>query len=146
MNTISKKVIALSLILLAFSLNSCAELFDCVASARPDIHGKNLATGTVGGNYNDFLDSDVTNDPNDNAYDYYYSVSGTIPPGMTYNQQGRKLYFSGIPSQAGSYTFRVHLKIDYPDSYDPNQGFFEDGNRICFGDDSTSKEFTISIQ
>lgn len=146
MKNIIRKMYVLLFASSAFLMFGCAELFDCVASARPDIHGKILATGTVGGNYNDFLDSDVTNDPNDNAYDYYYSVSGTIPPGMTYHQQGRKLFFSGIPSQAGSYTFRVHLKIDYPDSYDPNQGFFEDGNRICFGDDSTTKEFTIIIQ
>lgn len=146
MKNILRKIYLLFFAASAFLLFSCAELFDCIASARPDIHSKNLATGTVGNNYNDFIDSDVTNDPNDNAYDYYYSITGTIPPGMTYNQQGRKIYFSGIPSQAGNFTFSVRLTVNPPDSYDPNQGLFTDGNRICFGDDTTTKEFTIVIQ
>ena len=146
MKNITRKIYVLLFASSGLLLFGCAELFDCVASARPDIHSKSLLVGTVGNNYNDFIDSDVTNDPNDNAYDYYFSVTGNLPTGMTYHEQGRKVYFTGIPTQAGSFTFRVRLTVDPPDSYDPNQGLFEDGNRICFGDDTTTKEFTIVIQ
>lgn len=146
MKNITRRIYVLLFTFSAFLLFGCAELFDCIASARPNIHGKNLATGTVGNNYTDFIDSDITNETDDNAYDYFFSVIGNLPTGMTYHEQGRKIYFTGIPTQAGSFTFKVRLTVDPPDYYDPNQGLFEDGNRICFGDDTTTKEFTIVIQ
>lgn len=127
----------------AFLLSGCAELFDCIASARPNIHSKTFATGTVGGSYTDFLESDITNEPHDNEYDYFYSVSGNVPPGMTYHQQGRKLFFTGFPTVAGSYTFKVTLDVDAPSDYSDDP--WEDGNRICFEDDNVTKEFTIII-
>jgi len=146
MKNIVRRMYVLFFISSAFLLFGCAELFDCVASARPDIHSKNLNIGTFGTSYNDFIDSDITNETNDNAYDYFYAVSGNFPPGMTYNEQGRKLFFNGYPTQTGSYTFTVRLTVDPPYYYDQNQGFYEDGNRICFGNDTTTKEFTIVIQ
>lgn len=146
MKNIVRKIYLLVFAAIGFLLFSCAELIDCIASARPDIHPKSLATGTVGNSYNDYIDSDVTNDPNDNAYEYYFSVTGNIPIGMTYHQQGRKIYFTGIPSQAGSYTFRVRLTVNPPDSYGSNYGYYQSGNRICLDDDTTTKEFTIVIQ
>lgn len=146
MKNIIRRITLLVFVSSVFLLFGCAELFDCVASARPDIHSKNLNIGTVGNTYTDFIDSDITNETDDDAYDYFYSVSGNLPPGLNYHQQGRKLFFTGYPSQAGSFTFEVRLTVDPPDYYDPNQGLFEDGNRICFGNDTTSKEFTIIIQ
>ncbi len=137
---------ALLCILLSLTMSGCSELLDCVASARPDIHSKTLVNGTVGHPYSDFIDSDVTNDPNDNAYDYYFSVNGNLPPGMTYHEQGRKVYFTGTPTQAGSFTFEVKLTVDPPDNYNLDGGFWNDGNRICFGNDTTKKQFTIVIQ
>lgn len=139
-------IYVLLLSMTSFLVISCSELIDCVASARPNIHSKILQRGYVGNVYTDFIDSDITNDSNDNDYDYYFSISGNVPPGLTYNQQGRKVFFTGYPSQAGSYTFRVKLTVDFPEYYDPNQGIFEDSNRICFGDDTTTKEFTIIIE
>lgn len=130
----------------AFMLFGCAELIDCVARARPNLHSKNLAVGTVGGNYTDFLEADVTNDPDDGAYDYFFSVDGDLPIGMTYHEQGRKVFFTGIPTVAGSYTFKVRLTVDPPNYYDDNHGFWDDNNRICFEDDTITKEFTIVIQ
>lgn len=130
----------------AFLLFGCAELIDCVASARPDLHSKTLSVGTIGHGYSDFIEADITNEPDDNAYDYFFTVDGNLPPGMMYHEQGRRVYFSGNPTQAGSYAFKVRLTVDPPDYYDPNQGFWEDGNRICFGNDTTTKEFTIVIQ
>lgn len=127
----------------AFLLFGCAELIDCVASARPDLHSKNLNTGTVGLNYNDFLEADITNEPNDNAYDYFFQVDGNLPVGMTYHEQGRKIYFTGIPTAEGSYAFDVRLTVDPPNYEDYG---WNGGNRICFGDDTTTKSFTIVIQ
>jgi len=139
-------IYAILCFMLSLTLSGCSELMDCVASARPNIHSKTLQMGHVGINYDDFIQADVTNDPNDDNYDYYFSVSGNLPPGMTYREHGRKVYFSGVPTQSGIYTFKVELTVDPEYDYFENEGFFEDGNHICFDDDTTTKEFTIEVQ
>lgn len=138
-----RKIYVLLFAAIGFLMTGCAELIDCVASARPDIHSKSLINGTVGRAYSDFIEADITNEPNDNDYDYFFSVDGNFPPGMFYHEQGRKVYFTGIPSTAGTYTFSVRLTVDPPNYEDYG---WNGGNRICFGDDTTTKEFTIVIQ
>lgn len=136
--------IILSVLFLFF--NSCSELIDCIASTKPELNSKLLPSGYTNQNYSNFITASVKNDPNDDDYDYHFSISGNYPPGMTYFEQGRRLYFSGKANQAGTYTFKVTVTIDYPEYYDPDQGFWEDNNRICFGNDTTSKDYMITIQ
>lgn len=127
----------------ALLLSGCSELIDCVASARPNLHSKNLYNGSVGLNYSDFIEADITNEPDDNAYDYFFQVDGNLPVGLTYHEQGRRVYFTGVPTVAGTYTFNVRLTVDPPNYEDWG---WNGGNRICFGDDTTNKEYTITIQ
>lgn len=141
-----KTILKIFVVLFASSallLSGCSELIDCVASARPNLHSKTLYNGTVGSNYSDFLEADITNEPDDNAYDYFFQVDGDLPMGLTYHEQGRKLFFSGVPTVAGIYTFKVRLTVDPPNYEDYG---WSGGNRICFGDDTITKEFTITIQ
>ena len=121
----------------AFLLVGCAELIDCIAPAKPNLHSKNLFNGSIGLTYNEFIEADVANDPNDNDYDYFFSVDNQLPPGMTYVEQGRKVYFTGTPTQAGTFTFKVRLTINPKNYYE---------SRICFGDDTTTKEYKIVIR
>lgn len=143
MKNILHKISLVLLVSSALLVSSCAELFDCIAKAQPDIHSKVMKTGFVGTAYNDFIEADVTNDPNDNDYDYFYSITGNLPVGMSYFEQGRRVYLNGVPTVAGTYTFRVRLTIDPPNYEDYG---WDGGNRICFGDDTTTKEFTITVQ
>lgn len=143
MKNILSKIYVLLFATAGFLMSGCSELIDCVASARPDLHSKALNTGKVGINYSDFIDADITNEPDDNAYDYFFQVDGNLPVGMTYHEQGRKVFFTGVPTVAGSYTFRVRLTVDPPHYEDWG---WDGGNRICFGDDTITKEFTIVIQ
>ncbi len=127
----------------AFLFFGCSELIDCVASARPNLHSKDLYNGSVGSNYADFIEADITNEPDDNAYDYFFQVDGNLPVSLTYHEQGRKIFFTGVPTVAGTYTFSVRLTVDPPNYEDYG---WDGGNRICFGDDTITKEFTIVIQ
>lgn len=146
MKNILHKIYVLSFAAIALMIAGCSELTDCIARARPNLHSKTLVTGISGNPYYDYIESDVTNDPNDNDYDYFYAVDGPIPPGLTYYRQGRRLIFTGTPRIAGTYIFKVRLTVDPPDDFSPGHGLFDDSNRICFNDDTITKEFKIVIQ
>lgn len=141
-----KAIFRFSIVFILFTTYSCSELIDCIASTKPELKSKSLSLGYTGQPYSNFIEASVKNDSNDDDYDYHFSISGNFPPGMTYFEQNRRLYFSGAANQGGTYTFKVTVTIDYPEYYDTDQGFWEDDNRICFGDDTVSKNYTITIQ
>ena len=141
-----KAIFRFSIVFILFTTYSCSELIDCIASTKPELKSKSLSLGYTGQPYSNFIEASVKNDSNDDDYDYHFSISGNFPPGMTYFEQNRRLYFNGAANQGGTYTFKVTVTIDYPEYYDTDQGFWEDDNRICFGDDTVSKNYTITIQ
>ena len=141
-----KAIFRFSIVFIMFTTFSCSELIDCIASTKPELKSKSLSLGYTNQPYSNFIEDSVKNDSNDDDYDYHFSISGNFPPGMTYFEQNRRLYFSGAANQGGTYTFKVTVTIDYPEYYDTDQGFWEDDNRICFGDDTVSKNYTITIQ
>lgn len=130
-----------------FFVSGCAELIDCIASTKPVISTDSLPNASQGFSYDTFIISEVKNSANDDSFYYYYDVEGNVPPGISYYEVGRKLFFTGTPTAPGTFTFKVNLKIEAPENLinDDEQGFFEDDNRICFGDDSTQKTFTIKV-
>ncbi len=125
-----------------FSFSSCNELADCIASTTPELQSKILKEGNVGSEYSDKINSEVKNDPNDNAYGYYFNVEGKLPDGLAYTVSHRVFSINGIPTKAGTFKFKVILRIDPPHDWDEDGG---DSNRICFGDDTTEKTYTIKI-
>ena len=141
-----KAIYRFSIVFILFTTFGCSELIDCIASTEPELKSKTLRLGYTGQTYSDFVEAAVKNDSHDNDYDYYFTIEGNFPPGLTYFKQGRKLFFNGSGSQSGTYTFKVVVTIDYPEYYDVDQGFWEYDNRICFGDDTCSKTYKITIQ
>lgn len=136
--------ILLSVIFL--SCNSCSEMFDCIASTKPELESRTLGTGYLDLSYEDYITASVKNTSNDDYFYYYFSIDGELPPGLSYSEEGRDLVFYGYPTQRGTYTFKVTVMIEYPEDYDSEGGFWEDSNRICFGNDTVSKNYTITIQ
>lgn len=147
MKNIHHKTLTLLVILITFTMSSCDELLDCIASTRPELPTKTLSLGYVGQPYDDIVKASVVNDSQDDDYDYFFTIrTRDLPPGITYEIHDRRIFFLGTPTQSGTYTFNVDLTIEYPEYYDGQDGIFEDDNRICFGDDSTSKQYTIVVQ
>jgi Putative Ig domain len=141
------KLNILFLVFTLFIVSGCAELIDCIASTKPVITTDNLPNASYGFNYNATIVSEVKNTSYDDSFYYYYSIEGNLPSGISYNVAGRELVFTGTPTVPGNYTFKVNLKIEAPENNfdNDNDGFFEDDNRICFGDDTTQKTFTITV-
>jgi len=138
----------LTLLIIVFSLNSCSELLDCIAKTKPVLPNKTLVTGTLGNNYNEFIEAEVKNDPNDDAYFYHFRIDGNLPAGINYNIDERRITFYGVPTNAGNFRFTIEVSIDYPNDYlyEDNDGIFIDDNRICFGDKKASRTYEIKVQ
>ncbi|WP_395043970.1 hypothetical protein [Flavobacterium sp.] len=145
MKKIKSIIVTLFILLPLFTLSSCEELFDCIASASPQLTNKNLAVGGTGNYYNDTITASVKNDSNDDAYGYFITVEGNLPTGMNYNIVGRNIHFQGTPTTSGTYSIKIILTIDPPSYYDSNGGFYQDDNRICFGNDTTQKTYSLVI-
>ncbi|WP_333877525.1 putative Ig domain-containing protein [Flavobacterium sp.] len=143
----SLKIVAFLCLILSFTVMACGELVDCIISAKPTLPPKTLRIGQVGVAYSETIQASVKNASNDDSYIYYLSIDNGLPPGIGYYQQGRKIIFTGTPTAAGTHTFKVHLTIDYPDTWeDDDDDPFSDSNNICLGNDTTSRNYTIVIE
>ena len=117
---------------------ACDEVTDCLFfSVKPELPSKTFAIGTVDVPYEDSFRASVKNDPNDEDYIYYFSVSGNLPPGLDAWVNNRTLTIEGIPTSSGTYIFNVLLEIEY--AYD------DDSERICFADDTVQRSYSITI-
>lgn len=90
--------------------------------------------------YSEYILAEVKNEPNDNDYDYFFSVSGNYPEGLEFVYNHRKVIIEGTPEKVGRYTFRVHLDVD------PLTDYWEDAyneDRLCT--DHTSKSYTLIV-
>ena len=127
-----------------FSLTGCEELIDCIASATPELQGKQLFEGTKGIPYSETISAEVRNDPNDDGYKYFFNVYGDLPDGLNYSVNRRIFTIKGTPIKQGTFTFKVVLRVDPPENYN-DDGSSDDGNRICFGDDTTERTYSIKV-
>jgi large repetitive protein len=124
----------------AVAVTSSAPAGDFADFPCPDANGPDTATcpaGTTGTPYS------VTIKPKDGAGcgaaspQVWTVSSGSIPPGLTFSSNGTQgAQISGIPTQAGNFTFYVTVHNPYRE--DPP------GTIICNGDYS-DKKFTIPI-
>ena len=120
-------------------------MFDCIINARPSLPSKKLIDGQIGTYYDESIQASVENAPNDDSFIYHLSIDEGLPPGISYYQEGRRIILTGTPSSIGTYTFRVSLTIDYPEAT-VNGEPLSDSNNICFGNDSTYRNYTIVVQ
>lgn len=114
------------------------EAVDCIAKVKPKLPTKTLANGKLGIEYYDTLTASATNHVNDDDFSYYFDMMGRPPKGINFVVDHRTIYFSGIPTEKGKFSFSLKLKIG------EGKVFAEDG--ICFNDNDTSKIYTIYIE
>lgn len=121
--------------------SSCQLFFDeieeCINKIRPKLPPKILVQGQVGVPYFESIQAEMKN-ADDDAFDYEFSIeSGTLPQGVSYSWDGRLLKFSGTPSLAGTYIFKIKVRTPLA-LYGPGDG-------ICFGKIYDKQEYEIVI-
>ncbi|MGX1929083.1 hypothetical protein [Flagellimonas sp. 2504JD4-2] len=121
----------------AFIFYSCDEIYECVFNINPEIHQKQLLVGVVDERYEDFITAEISNEVNDNDYDYFFDVIGQLPPGIFYDVNRRSIEFFGIPEETGTYRFQVELFVE---AYD-----YDGIDRSPTCSESTIRDFTIQV-
>lgn len=100
----------------------------------------------TGTDYDQGVKAEIRNDPNDNSYQYFFNITGTVPPGLDTYVDGRTIHFAGKATTVGHYEFKVSVRVDPPQSYDPDSGYWEDDDRICFGNDTAERSYVIEVR
>lgn len=122
---------------LALFMQGCDEIYECVFNINPEIHDRPLELGLVGEQYYGIITAEISNEVNDNDYDYDFEVFGELPPGIFFDINRRSIEFFGVPEERGTYRFSVELFVESYDYY----GY--DGSPTC--SDSTVRDFTIQV-
>ncbi len=140
-----KQFLLIILLFSFFTFNSCENVVDCIINVRPVLSDKKLAIGGVNQYYSEIISAEIKNEPQDNAYDYYFDVRGKIPDGLEVIIDYRDVFIEGMPTRAGRYTFTVYLDVDALNEY-----YYDENGNQRFDDalctDSTSKTYTIAIK
>ena len=130
-------VIITFIILNAFLFSRCNEALDCIAKVQPKLPDKEFVTGKIGIEYYDSLKASAINSTDDDGFSYNFNITGKLPPGINYFIEHRKIYFRGVPTEKGVFSFTIVLSI--------GDSIIVTGDHICFSGDSTSKTYRITI-
>lgn len=140
-----RQSILILLLLSFFTFTNCENVVDCIINVRPVLSDKTLAIGGVNQYYSEIINAEIKNEPQDNAYEYYFDVRGNIPDGLDVIIDYRDVFIEGMPTKAGRYTFTVYLDVDPPNGY-----YYDEYGNERYDDslcsDSTSKTYTIAIK
>lgn len=128
----------------SFLVLGCQDILECVINRRPELPDKSLAIGHRLDYYYDEIKAEIKNEPRDDLYFYYFSISGNLPEGLDFYEDHRKLIIEGNPTEYGDYTFTVHLHVEQRnDYYEVCENEFNDCDGLC--KESTKKTYSIYI-
>ena len=97
-----------------------------------------IPEGKVGEPYSGIITAWIKNSPNEDAFDYGFTVMGSLPEGVQYTIFDRNMRFSGKPEESGTFRFTVTVET-YDTRDDSNDG-------TCLGNNTATEEYVILIQ
>lgn len=133
------------LLTMSFSFSSCEEIvneivgeaIDCAFPHKPELRGE-ITDGKVGEPYSGTITASVKNTPYEDAFDYGFTVMGSLPDGVEFNVFDRNIRFAGQPLESGTFRFTVTVEI-----FDTRE---ESDDGICLGNNATTEEYVIRIE
>lgn len=140
-----KHHLSLVLFLSLLTLTSCEDIIDCIINVRPELKGNELEPARLDEYYFETISAEIKNEPRDNDYDYYFSVSGNIPRGLDVVYNYREVVFEGIPREPGRYNIRVSLNVEAINEYYYDE-FGNERRRDPLCSHNTSKTYTLIVR
>jgi len=139
-----KRAISLAFICMSLLFTNCQDILECIINRHPELPKKTLAVAEVNQSYFETINAEIKNEPLDDSYNYYFSVNGNLPRGVSFYVDFRTLVFEGVPLVAGTYTIKVNLRVAQSSNYsDDCENNFNDCDGLC--EESTSETYTIIV-
>jgi hypothetical protein len=141
-NICFKFPLILFLILTSILISSCEiflnEAAECIVKVKPNLPVNNLATGKLGIEYYDSITASAKNHVNDDDFAYYFDMVGRPPRGINFYTDNRIIYFTGTPTEKGTFSFIIKLTI--------GAGTILEDDGVCITTDDTSRKYVITIE
>ncbi len=121
---------------MVLTLFSCNDLLDMALECsikNVELESKVLGQATKGNNYYETIVAGVKNDPNDEDYEYNFSINGTIADGIQFSYDRNILILKGVATETGNFTFEVTVSVA-----------FGDENTTC--NESTKKTYILIVK
>jgi hypothetical protein len=113
---IYSKRTALTLIAIFF-ISGCDFIYlhysDCAYYNGPRFDRNSLNQPVLNQQYFDRVRVSFDGDGHIDDYDYRFEFSGSLPPGLSFHQDQRNIYFEGAAIAQGTYTFTVSAVARY---------------------------------
>jgi len=100
-----------TLILLSLALSGCDSLTDCLDNDGPELSPRTLPNPTLNQEYNQVVHVGIRNEPNDDRFNYDFTLSGRLPDGLQATSAGRDMNIFGTPIELGNFDFSVTVEV-----------------------------------
>lgn len=101
----------------ALLLSGCENPLDCLVDDRPVFNLASLEQPVLNQEFNASIGVSIKNDTLDDDYRYTWTLSGNLPPGISYRIDHRDLIFSGTATALGNYPYNVRVHVDDKDDW-----------------------------
>ncbi len=121
---------------MALTLFSCDDLLNMALECGikdVELESKVLRQATKGNNYYETIVAGVKNDPNDEDYEYIFSINGIVADGIQFSYDRNILILKGIATETGNFTFEVTVSVT-----------FGGENYTC--NETTKKSYTLIVK
>lgn len=107
--------LAIGATLLCIALLGCGGN-PCSGPGGPVFLTGNLPAATVGRAYSVTIEVGISQEPDDDDFDYTFTVGSTLPPGLLTTQiaKERRITIAGTPTTTGTFDFEVRVLADLP--------------------------------
>ncbi|MEE9335910.1 MAG: hypothetical protein V3U65_17600 [Granulosicoccaceae bacterium] len=104
------KLIA-AIIFLSLALSGCDSLTDCIDNDGPELSPGTLPNPILNQEYDQVVHVGIRNEPNDDRFNYEFTLSGGLPEGMQTSAAGRDMRIFGTPIELGDFNLNVTVEV-----------------------------------
>lgn len=99
---------------LGLLLSACDDVekaIDCIDDDRAQFSSGSLPDPVLNEAYNESITASVSNTPDDNDFDYTFTLEGDLPTGISFRVDGRTAYFEGAAIETGTWMPTLNVVV-----------------------------------
>lgn len=122
----------------ALLLGACDNPLNCLIDDRPVLDTDSLDQPVLNQVYRSHIGVSIKNNTADDVYDYKWTLTGDLPPGIDYEVNARRLRFTGTATSLGDYPYTVRVLVE-------SDNFLLDVSASQMCRQSVTREYTMSV-